>query len=84
MTAQLEAALARDQSARPISLPGHSIGALPQADFARRHPAGEVRGIVLVDPRLPGFTARCQALALAGCEIPPLLRLTLSRSNGSS
>jgi pimeloyl-ACP methyl ester carboxylesterase len=73
----LEQALSQAQIAPPYILVGHSLGALYVLEFARRHP-GQVAGIVLVDPRLPGFTARCKANALRGCEIPDLLRLTLS------
>lgn len=77
VTAQLEQALARAQMRPPYILVGHSLGALYVLDFARSHP-DQLQGIVLVDPRLPGFTARCKAEHLRGCEIPPLLRLTLS------
>ncbi|PYF07762.1 alpha/beta hydrolase family protein [Rhodobacter viridis] len=77
VTAQLGQALAKAQAGPPYILVGHSIGALYVLDFARTHPEA-VKGIVLVDPRLPGFTARCKAAHLHGCEIPPLLRLTLS------
>ncbi|XZQ31259.1 alpha/beta fold hydrolase (plasmid) [Rhodobacter capsulatus] len=77
VTAQLEAALTRAQARPPYILVGHSLGALYVLDFARSHP-DQVKGIVLVDPRLPGFTARCKAEQLRGCEIPPLLRLTLT------
>lgn len=77
VTAQLDAALTRAQAKPPYVLVGHSLGALYVLDFARTHP-DQVKGIVLVDPRLPGFTPRCKAEHLRGCEIPPLLRLTLS------
>ena len=79
VAAQLEAALAAQGTRAPYILVGHSLGALYMLEFARRHP-DQVKGIVLVDPRLPGFTARCKSLRLAGCEIPPLLRLTLSEA----
>ena len=77
VTVQLDQALAEAQETPPYVLVGHSLGALYALDFARTHPEA-VAGIVLVDPRLPGFTARCNAEHLRGCEIPPLLRLTLS------
>lgn len=75
--AELQAALARAGVAPPYILVGHSLGALYVLEFARLHP-GQVSGIVLIDPRLPGFTARCKAEGLRGCEIPALLRLTLA------
>lgn len=75
---RLEEALGQAGLKPPFLLVGHSIGAIYTLDFARAHP-DQVAGIVLVDPRLPGFTARCKAEGLDGCEIPPLLRLALSR-----
>lgn len=77
VSAQLDLALAEGQVNGPFVLVGHSLGALYVLDFALRHP-GQIKGIVLVDPRLPGFTARCEAEQLRGCQIPELLRLTLS------
>lgn len=79
VTAQLEAALADQGVGAPYILVGHSIGALYTLDFARAH-ASQIKGIVLVDPRLPGFTARCKALALSGCEVPLLMKLALSEA----
>lgn len=79
VTAQLEAALAAEGIGAPYILVGHSIGGLYVLDFARQHP-GQVKGIVLVDPRLPGFTARCKALHFASCEVPALLHLPLSEA----
>lgn len=61
----------------PYILVGHSIGGLYALQFAKDHP-DQIAGIVLVDPRLPGFTDRCRASQLRGCDMPALLRLTLS------
>ncbi|MCG2841201.1 alpha/beta hydrolase [Sandaracinobacter sp. RS1-74] len=61
----------------PYVLVGHSIGANYVLSFAKAYP-GEVAGLVLVDPRLPGFTRSCKAEGLRPCEIPPLLAALLS------
>lgn len=74
---QLQQALARAGVSPPYILVGHSLGALYVLQFAKDHPE-LVAGIVLVDPRLPGFTDRCKAEGLRGCEIPAVLRLALS------
>lgn len=69
--------LAQQTVAAPYILVGHSLGALYVLQFAKDHPE-QVAGIVLVDPRLPGFTAQCKLTGLRGCEVPALLRLTMS------
>lgn len=79
VSARLEAELAAQGVRGPFILVGHSIGGLYVLDFANRH-ADQIKGIVLVDPRLPGFTARCKALALSGCDVPALLRVALSEA----
>lgn len=79
VSTHLQAELDANGVEGPYILVGHSIGGLYVLDFARRH-ANQVQGIVLVDPRLPGFTARCTELALSGCEVPTLLRMTLSEA----
>lgn len=77
VAAELEAALRDAGAAPPYILVGHSIGALYALQYAMDHPE-RVAGLVLVDPRLPGFTDRCRAAGLGGCEVPALLRLSLS------
>lgn len=77
VAAELEQALHDNAVAPPYILVGHSLGALYALQFAKTHPE-QIAGIVLVDPRLPGFTAACKARGLRGCEVPPLLRLALS------
>ncbi|MBD3787520.1 MAG: alpha/beta fold hydrolase [Sphingomonadales bacterium] len=77
VAAQLEQALQQSGVAPPYILVGHSLGALYVLHFAKTHPE-QIAGIVLVDPRLPGFTTACKARGLRGCEVPPLLRLALS------
>lgn len=76
VSAQLAQELARQGVAPPYILVGHSLGGLYALQFAKDHP-GQVAGIVLVDPRLPGFTAACKARGLRGCEVPLLMRLAL-------
>jgi len=77
VAAHLGAALKKAAAEPPYILVGHSLGALYALQFSKDHP-DQVAGIVLVDPRLPGFTAVCKAEGLRGCEIPALLRLALS------
>lgn len=62
--AMLRATLASNHVAPPYVLVGHSLGGLYLLRYASLYP-GDVAGIVLVDARLPGFTARC--IAAGGC-----------------
>lgn len=77
VAAELERALQENGVEPPYILVGHSLGALYTLQFAKNHP-DRIAGIVLVDPRLPGFTHTCKASGLRGCEIPALVRLALS------
>ena len=55
----------------PYVLVGHSIGGLYVLEFARDYP-DLVAGLVLVDARLPEFTARCEAAGVKPCAPPAL------------
>ena len=61
----------------PYILVAHSIGASYVLSFTKAHP-DQVAGIVLVDPRLPGFTARCLQEQLRLCQPPKILIAALS------
>ncbi len=61
----------------PYVLVGHSLGASYALAYAKAHPE-QIAGVVLVDPRLPGFTAKCQAEGLSHCHIPLLMLAMLS------
>jgi pimeloyl-ACP methyl ester carboxylesterase len=63
-TADLEAALAKGRIAGPYVLVGHSAGAFETLLYADRHP-GQVAGMVLVDPAVPGQTALLARVAPA-------------------
>ena len=77
VAAHLQAALDAAGAHPPYLLVAHSIGASYALTYAKLHP-DRIAGIVLVDPRLPGFTERCKAEGLHGCEVPPLLLPLLS------
>lgn len=57
----------------PFVVVGHSLGGPEALAFAQAFP-DETAGVVLVDPRLPGFTTRCKAAGLDGCSIPKVMR----------
>lgn len=76
VVARLEERLAAEGARPPYVLVSHSIGAQYALSFAKAHP-DQVAGLVFVDPRLPGFNARCKAEGLRLCEIPRLLMLAL-------
>ena len=61
----------------PYVLVGHSVGGLYSLAFAQMYP-NEVAGMVLVDTRLPGFTAACEQAKVGLCDIPGALKLTLN------
>jgi pimeloyl-ACP methyl ester carboxylesterase len=63
-TADLEAALAHGGFAGPYVLVGHSLGGFESLLFADRHP-GDVAGMVLVDPTVPGQAALLRRVAPA-------------------
>ncbi len=81
VAAQLDKALQEAGMHGPYILVAHSIGALYSLQFAKTHP-DQIAGILLVDPRLPGFTARCKAEDLQGCELPRMLLALLTRTSG--
>lgn len=73
----LAQALAEAGQHPPYVLVAHSLGASYALAYAKAHP-DQIAGIVLVDPRLPGFTAKCQSEGLSHCRIPPLMFAMLS------
>jgi pimeloyl-ACP methyl ester carboxylesterase len=62
----------------PFVLVGHSLGGPEALAFAIAFPR-ETAGVVLVDPRLPGFSARCEAAGLDLCRLPKVMRLALPK-----
>jgi pimeloyl-ACP methyl ester carboxylesterase len=62
----------------PYVVVGHSLGGPEALAFAQAFP-DETAGVVLVDPRLPGFTTRCKAAGLSGCSIPKVIRGIMPR-----
>lgn len=65
----LRATLHASGVAPPYILVGHSIGGLYALNFVALYP-DEVAGIVLVDSRPAGFTARCKASESGLCDVP--------------
>lgn len=74
---QLHRRLADAHVRAPYVLVSHSIGASYALSFAKAYPS-EVAGMVFVDPRLPGFTRRCEAEGMRLCQIPKWLTLLMS------
>ncbi len=62
----------------PFVLVGHSLGGPEAVAFAIAYPL-ETAGVLLVDPRLPGFTDRCEAAGLDLCRLPKLMRLAMPK-----
>ncbi|MQQ10667.1 alpha/beta fold hydrolase [Epibacterium sp. SM1979] len=76
---QLDATLRGKGLRPPYILVGHSVGGTYTLAYAKAFPE-KVAGLVLVDARLPDFTARCQALALKGCKPPVALMALMGRA----
>lgn len=72
----LRARLAAAGMQPPFVLVGHSIGGPYALAFARIYP-NETEGLVLVDPRLPGFESACLKAGLKLCRVPPLMRAVM-------
>jgi pimeloyl-ACP methyl ester carboxylesterase len=62
----LHGLLAAAKLSPPYVLVGHSFGAVTLMAFAKYYP-DEVAGLVVVDGRLPGFTAACEAAEVSLC-----------------
>lgn len=77
VAAHLHQRLAEAHVPAPYVLVSHSIGASYALSFAKAYPA-EVAGLVFVDPRLPGFTRRCEAEGMRLCQIPKWLTPLMS------
>lgn len=72
----LRAALREAGLQPPYVLVGHSLGGLNMLAFAKLFP-GEVRGVVLVDSRPPGFTAACRRAGIRAFVVPDWLVYTM-------
>lgn len=59
--------------APPYLLVAHSLGGGTALAFAADYPS-EVKALILIDPRLPGFAKACRNAGLKACEIPGVLR----------
>ncbi|MEL6641703.1 MAG: alpha/beta hydrolase [Pseudomonadota bacterium] len=79
VASQLMRELTKQGVEPPFVLVGHSLGGTYALSFAKAYP-GSVAGIVLVDPRLPGFTAECQAQNLSNCTPPAALTLLMGET----
>jgi pimeloyl-ACP methyl ester carboxylesterase len=66
---ELRTLLASQGYTPPYVLVGHSMGGTYMELFAKSH-AGEVVGVVLVDPRHRDFLTTCEAEKVDGCGIP--------------
>lgn len=66
---ELRALLVARGYAPPYVLVGHSFGGTYMELYAKKHP-GEVRGLVMVEPRHRDFTTACESAGLPACAIP--------------